>query len=130
MKLIDADALRQAILSIMPERSEVLLIVDNQPDAIALLKEQEAKLLTFDEVKKHYSVPNELHGDIKKTIDYENDIVPLYLECTYEDAWVVHWRDYHNISMHLDSWEKDYGKTWRCWTAKPTAEQRSAAKWN
>lgn len=32
MKLIDADALRQAILSIMPERSEVLLIVDNQPE--------------------------------------------------------------------------------------------------
>lgn len=32
MKLIDADALRQEILSIMPERSEVLLIVDNQPE--------------------------------------------------------------------------------------------------
>lgn len=32
MKLIDADALRQAILSTMPERSEVLLIVDNQPE--------------------------------------------------------------------------------------------------
>ena len=34
MKLIDADALRQAILSIMPERSEVLLIVDNQPEVV------------------------------------------------------------------------------------------------
>lgn len=34
MKLIDADALRQAILSMMPERSEVLLIVDNQPEAV------------------------------------------------------------------------------------------------
>jgi len=32
MKLIDADALRQAILSTMPERSEVLLIVDSQPE--------------------------------------------------------------------------------------------------
>lgn len=34
MKLIDADALKQAILSIMPERSEVLLIVENQPDGV------------------------------------------------------------------------------------------------
>ena len=23
----------------------------------------------------------------------------------------------------------DYGKTWRCWTAKPTEEQREAVKW-
>lgn len=36
MKLIDADTLKQAILSIMPERSEVLLIVDNQPEAVFL----------------------------------------------------------------------------------------------
>lgn len=32
--LIDSEKLTQAILSIMPERSEVLLIVDNQPDAV------------------------------------------------------------------------------------------------
>lgn len=25
---------------------------------------------------------------------------------------------------------EDYGKTWRCWTAEPTDEQREAAKWN
>lgn len=34
MRLIDADALKQAILTTMPERSEVLLIVDNQPEAV------------------------------------------------------------------------------------------------
>ena len=39
MTLIDADALKQAILSIMPERSEVLLIVDNQPEGIVRCKD-------------------------------------------------------------------------------------------
>jgi len=39
MKLIDADALKQAILSTMPERSEVLLIVDNQPEGIVRCKD-------------------------------------------------------------------------------------------
>ena len=39
MKLIDADALKQAILTTMPERSEVLLIVDNQPDAVVRCKD-------------------------------------------------------------------------------------------
>lgn len=24
---------------------------------------------------------------------------------------------------------KDYGKTWRCWTSRPTYEQREAVKW-
>lgn len=31
MRLIDVDKLKQAILSIMPERSEVLLVVDQMP---------------------------------------------------------------------------------------------------
>jgi len=25
---------------------------------------------------------------------------------------------------------KAYGKTWRCWTARPTDEQRKAVKWD
>lgn len=32
--LIDSDRLRQSILTTMPERSEVLLIVGNQPEGI------------------------------------------------------------------------------------------------
>lgn len=36
--LIDSDRLRQAILTTMPERSEVLLIVDNQPEGIVRCK--------------------------------------------------------------------------------------------
>ena len=24
---------------------------------------------------------------------------------------------------------KEYGKTWRCWTSRPTDEQREAVKW-
>ena len=32
--LIDSEKLKQAILSIMPERSEALLIVDNQPEGV------------------------------------------------------------------------------------------------
>lgn len=95
-----------------------------------LLKEQEAKLLTFDEVKKHYSIPDELTGNLMESIDYSFDIAPLYMECPDEDQWVVHWRDYRSIEPFLEGWREDYGKTWRCWTTKPTAEQRSAAKWN
>lgn len=37
--LIDSDRLRQAILTTMPERSEVLLIVDNQPEGVVRCKD-------------------------------------------------------------------------------------------
>lgn len=37
--LIDSERLKQAILTIMPERSEVLLIVDNQPEVIVRCKD-------------------------------------------------------------------------------------------
>ena len=37
--LIDSEKLKQAILTTMPERSEVLLIVDNQPDAVVRCKD-------------------------------------------------------------------------------------------
>lgn len=37
--LIDSEKLKQAILTFMPERSEVLLIVDNQPDAVVRCKD-------------------------------------------------------------------------------------------
>lgn len=39
--LIDSDKLKQAILSMMPERSEVILIVDNQPEGIVRCKDCE-----------------------------------------------------------------------------------------
>ena len=101
--------------------------IDN---AIALLKEQEAKLLTFEEVEKHYSIPRDLLRNIWEYADYANDIEPLYLECPDDDGFVLHWRTYDSISMRLDGWKKDYGKTWRCWTKKPTLVQRQAVIWN
>ena len=39
MRLIDADALKRAIATIMPSRVEVNLVVDDQPDAIVLCKD-------------------------------------------------------------------------------------------
>lgn len=39
MRLIDADALKRAIATIMPSRVEVNLVVDDQPDAIIRFKD-------------------------------------------------------------------------------------------
>lgn len=49
--LIDSDRLRQAILTTMPERSEVLLIVDNQPEGIVRCKDCKYRFADGDNVR-------------------------------------------------------------------------------
>ena len=96
--------------------------------AIEALKAQQPRLLTFEEVKDHYFVPIS-KADIVRYNDYAEDIKPLYFEFPNNDGFEVHWRGYDKVSAYLREWIKDYGRTWRCWTDKPTDEQRKAEPW-
>jgi hypothetical protein len=99
-------------------------------DAIALLREQEPRVMTLEEVIKHYSLPPVFVDDLSAQEDYLEDIAPLYFDFPVADSFAVHWRGYHSVSKYLDDWKASYGKKWRCWTAKPTDEQRKAVKWD
>ena len=37
--------------------------------------------------------------------------------------------EYDPIHNYLDEWEDGYNKTWRCWTSRPTDEQREGTPW-
>ncbi len=96
-------------------------------DALELLKAQEPRVLTFGAM---------LNG-------YKNE--PLFLE--REDEAYCDWafwceeptdgfitlRWYHG---NYEAWTvqaaplSEYGKTWRCWTSRPTDEQRETTPWN
>lgn len=88
-------------------------------DALALLKAQEPRLLTLDDVAAWVR---------QKPLDRE----PIYVEVkdllgTW-GAWMV-----DEIASYLpetDLSSELYGKTWRVWSAKPTDEQRKAVSWN
>lgn len=86
-------------------------------DALELLKEQEARVLTLEEVLKANPVWFETHGLLLPAIiDHE--------ESKAGDCVIVFGEfdgSYYPINR--------YNKTWRCWTARPTDEQRMAAKW-
>lgn len=84
----------------------------------ALMKAQEPRLMTLEEaleaeyvyleVRLHSSLQCECCILIK---DEDGDIVPLK-----KGFWG---------SLESD----DYGKEWRCWTSRPTDEQRRATPW-
>lgn len=88
-------------------------------DAIALLKEQEAHLLDISEI---YTA-DDLDVWIEEKGDYT--VHPLMLIET-------EMTDKRQAAFFFPMFVrpvKAYGKTWRCWTARPTDEQRKAVKW-
>lgn len=97
--------------------------------AIEALTEQEPRVLTLEEVIKHYSLPPVFVDDLSAQEDYLQDISPLYFDFQQCDSLAVHWRGYQSVRKYLDDWKASYGINWRCWTARPTDEQREATPW-
>lgn len=76
------------------------------PDAKALLKMQEQRVMTLDEYKAIAERPVEGR-------------VPVWLEWRGGSGrWAIPERAYQG-----------YGVNWRCWTGKPGEEEREAVKW-
>lgn len=92
-------------------------------DALALLKEQEPRILDWDEIKNYPMVYGEFRG-IK-------EIYPLIITV---DDWgrCLSWNPGINVSdefLLVVSDEEDRRNT-RCWNHMPTEEQRQAVPWD
>ncbi len=91
--------------------------VDLAKDVLALLKEQEPRLLTIEEI----------------TGDGECWFEGINGACGYADFYMCTGSkevEINRISMRPEyvSWD-DFKKKWRCWSARPTEEQRKATPW-
>ena len=87
------------------------------------LKEQEPRVLTLEELRS-------LDGTDHFVWLEDNGEYALY-DCYAE---VTAYRN--NVELNIFGSEvefepdnEEYGKTWRCWSARPTEEQRKAVKW-
>ena len=89
-------------------------------DALELLQTQEPRVMTLDEVQVSID-PVWLEGGMAGgtwammpfTREYSIEFVADGV-CTVYPAFAI----------------GEYGKTWRCWTSRPTDEQREAIPWN
>jgi hypothetical protein len=90
--------------------------------AIALLKAQEPRVMTLEEVLATEVVYVE---DIDKA-----EIIPVLVSRRAHDRIVL-------VRAHLMGGPShviyplisEYGRRWRCWTSRPTKEQREKVKW-
>lgn len=92
-------------------------------DALALLREQEPRVLTVEEIRSG-AVEVAWIEDADKA-----EVIPgIWFRLSNkggDEAVDIHIRDGF-VGARLEV----YGKLWRCWSARPTEEQRKAAKWD
>ena len=94
-----------------------------QDDAIGLLKDQQPRVLSYKEVMESDFVFIELFTDEKDGVEPEF-IRAISLFISYEQPDFV---TEYEICGH--GTREEYMHTWRCWTARPTEEQRKAEPW-
>lgn len=96
-------------------------------DALALLKEQEPRVLEYSEIEKNPLVW--LEDEDKE------DVIPgLFLQYNWGEAeFSVQDPDEYVESIvraaTVIAFEKTYNVRWRAWTAKPTQDQRLEVPW-
>ncbi len=90
--------------------------------ALALLREQEPRVMTLEEVRDEAE-----YMFLEKRSSTWSDL----FGCAIRGDW-----NWYGMDLLLGEddyirgmWE-NYGKTWRCWTARPTDEQRKTVKWD
>ena len=116
--------------------------ITHASDALALLKAQDPRVMTLEEAKEEracwieeretgitypaiYECPGNPRDDGQYavfTIVSDADVLPE--EFDNEDDLVL---EFEKGNRWL--WEAGYGIDWRCWTSRPTDEQRAAVKW-
>lgn len=89
-------------------------------DALALLKEQEPMVMKLEDVKAFgwdycYLEEERLPGKEYRAVCGDYALTCITWPCV--------------TSMRIEHGDESYGKKWRCWSAKPTDEQRQAVKW-
>ena len=95
-----------------------------QTDALHLLKAQEARVMTICEIQSF---------DGAVYVDEPNKPVCLKMLYCYEVGQRTYGHGYTFVDSDGDKVfysAQGFGTKWRCWTARPTDEQRKAVKWD
>ena len=89
-------------------------------DAFELLKEKQPRVMKLEDVKAFewdycYLEEERLPGKEYRSVCGDYALTCITWPCI--------------ASMRIQHGDNSYGKKWRCWTAKPTEEQRKAVPW-
>jgi len=90
-------------------------------------KAQEPRVMTLEEVKamKRYTIC---------AVEQRSKVLHTTFNAEYRGHLTIGGRDYIDFGLYADvspfrRSESGYGKTWRCWTSRPTDKQMEATPW-
>lgn len=91
-------------------------------DALALLREQEPRVMTLEEVE---TLP---YGYVLIETDKQDSL--RWLDALLFSKNANFSFDFITLEGRARLLGTEYNREWRCWTARPTNEQREAVKWD
>lgn len=91
-------------------------------DALSLLKAQEPRVMTYEEMMEAEVCFFEVK-DIKEIYPY------IRFEIDGESYWTSPYTNNEDNPFEQMATQEEYQKDARCWTSRPTDEQREKVKW-
>lgn len=128
MRLIDADALKKAIIkylcvksenNLLPAEKSIYNLIDEQPT----VEPEQPKVLSKEDVAKHDVVWMETNKD---------EIFPVLVDgATGDPKSELHYFIHlYGVGGHIEGFPVFlYNRTWRCWTNRPTNNVRMNTPW-
>ena len=122
--MLDAIALLKAYEA---ERLEWIGAVAKLTAENELLKEQEAKVLTVDQLEDALDTVVWLETPVSENLADGYSLIMAY---SHKDGYMFFESPFgDNPSQDILEYS-EYGKSWRCWDKRPTDEQRQAVTWD
>lgn len=128
----------------MPDRENVIKELENAPntvkdgfyylrithklrdDAIDLLKEQEAKVLTVDQLEDALDTVVWLETPVSENLADGYSLIMAY---SHKYGYMFFDSPFGDNPSQDRLEYSEYGRSWRCWDRRPSEEQRNAVKW-
>lgn len=100
---------------------------DAVEDALVLLKEQEAKVLTVDQLEDALDTVVWLETPVSENLADGYSLIMAY---SHKYGYMFFDSPFGDNPSQDRLEYSEYGKSWRCWDKRPTDEQRQAVKWD
>jgi hypothetical protein len=107
-------------------------------DALALIRKQQGRIMELEAAQTARVMTLEELEDALDTVvwveepEFENfaDHYALIMAYSHKVGFVRVSFGFAEMPVDCEYEYEDYGKKWRCWTSRPTDEQREAVKWD
>ena len=95
-------------------------------DVLVLLKEQEARVMTLDQLEDALDTVVWLETPVSENLADGYSLIMAY---SHKYGHMLFDSPFGDNPSQDRLEYSEYGKSWRCWNKRPTDEQRQAVKW-